>query len=163
MNESVEQLAAHLGKLEAKANRLRTQLDAVETERGEIETTIRVLQRFAGQGPSATPNNQPNENGAIILRYVGEGENEALAPKEIQERLTADGHDLNADLVRTQLWRMAKRGILESEDGKYWKPVSDPFEEYASQAKPSSEGFGAGANSGFGSGFADDLDEDVPF
>lgn len=165
MSDSLEQLREMKGKLDLKWGRLHSQLAAVTTERDEIDTAIRVLERL--QGLAAVQESATiNENGALILRYVGLGESEAQAPKDIQERLVGDGNDLSPDLVRTQLWRMAKRGLLESEGGKYWKPYGSdpgqpqqvPVEDSWSEQQINNLSGAAG-----GGGFADDFDDDIPF
>jgi hypothetical protein len=168
MSDSIDQLREMKAKLDLKWARLQQQVVAVGTERDEIDTAIRVLERLHGQDASP-PSTITNENGVLILKYVGAGEDEAQAPKEIQSRIVADGHDLNADLVRTQLWRMAQRGLLESDNGKYWKPreKADPFAQYAEAVevhrKRADDEWGAGEQARQTSGFTDDLEEDVPF
>lgn len=165
MSDSLDQLREMKAKLDLKWSRLQSQLAGVTTERDEIDTAIRVLERLEGIA-AAQEVASTNENGTLILRHVGLGESEAQAPKDIQERLVRDGHDLSPDLVRTQLWRMAKRGLLESENGKYWKPQgSEPNQP---RQEPDEDPWGEQRVDGiFGNavrgGFADDLDDDVPF
>lgn len=174
MDDALSQLRQILLKQDAKAQRLRDQLSTALAERNDTDTAIRVLEKLSGLAAPAAPV-QPNENGALILKFVGHGESEALAPKDIVDRLSAAGHELNADLVRTQLWRMAKRGALESENGKYWRPqIADPFSEYAETVKQADERnpfaiddnldepFGSASNR-LPSAFDSDLDDDAPF
>jgi len=86
----------------------------------------------------------------------------------------AAGLDLNADLVRTQLWRMAKRGLLESDNGKYWRAKLENFEALLGgsdhpdapailsdfEGSPQAEALMKG---GFMSVDPEDFDDDVPF
>lgn len=121
----MEQIAAlkdALGKAEAKEKRLVAQLEAAQREREELETAIRVIERFANAPASTSDGGGQSENGQLIYGYVKAGIKNAMAPKEIIDLLKADGHDLGDDLVRTQLWRMAKRKELRKEDGRYFRP-----------------------------------------
>lgn len=187
MSDPVTMLREARAKAEAKVGRLRSQLAIAEREFEELETAVRVFDRISGNGPSPGPNAAAtNENGTLIWSFVGIGEENGMAPKDVHEALVAAGHDLNADLVRTQLWRMAKRETLASESGKYWRPVdSRKSEEKKAPSDFDSEGaFEVGPDDGSqgspsqltpegsipsGSTFTtsrrgwDDLDDDVPF
>src|SRR5206468_3807304 len=90
-----------------------------------VETAIRVIERMNGVSDTAkiTP---VGENAAMILRYMGDGQAAGISPKEVHDMIVAmEDADISADLVRTQLWRMAKRGLLKSKDGRYWRPRND--------------------------------------
>ena len=114
-----------LDKVEAKVQRLFAQADAATRERDEIETAIRVIERFSNQAGKPVSGGGASDNGQLIYGFVGVGPERALPPKDIIEKLRAGGHDLGDDLVRTQLWRMAKRGELENNEGRYWRPVTE--------------------------------------
>ena len=174
MSDSVAILEEMRTKLEAKRSRLRNQLAAVETEFHEIDTALRVLHRIAGDATPTGSSSPTSDNGATILNFVGLGEDEAKAPKEIFEALCLAGHDLNADLVRTQLWRMAKRGLIESENGKYWRAKDDDFssllrdDDHPDAPATLSDFEGSpqaivAAKGGFMHVDPDDFDDDVPF
>lgn len=191
MDVTLTRLRDALTKAETKANRLRSQLNGVEKEAEELATAIRVLERIEGIESTTTAPPAMNENAAAILKHVGYGRNEGRAPIQIFDALLGEGrHDLNADLVRTQLWRMSKRGTLESENGRYWKPEAErPKAENvaAPDAETSEADNGTVGPLGGGSGFPpaspegsipsgststeaigrmivpEDLDDDVPF
>jgi hypothetical protein len=121
--DQLAQLRNALEKAENRAKRLMAQAHAAQKERDELETAIRVLERFAGQASGAGAVSSQGDKGQLIFSYVGVGQSKATAPKEIIDALRADGHDFGDDLVRTQLWRMAKRNELEKYEGRYWRPV----------------------------------------
>ena len=172
MTDPIIQLQDAQAKAAAKVKRLRGQLEAAESELSDLETAMRVLDRISGaKAPAAT--GIQSDNGALIWGFVGIGRKAAQAPKEVIEALHTAGHELGADLVRTQLWRMAKRGDLKSEDGVYWRPIrSGPDAETENdgdgnvEPDPAMEtptGWeGVGRTSPLG-GFRDDLDDDIPF
>lgn len=133
----LQSLSDSLHKAQAKAKRLRAQADTAEREANEIETAIRVIERMSGAdtAPSATA---VGETGAIVLQYVGYGPEKGRTPKEIHEAIELiEGGDIGADNVRTQLWRMAKRGILQSEGGRYWRKKEEASNAETSEASNS--------------------------
>jgi chromosome segregation ATPase len=165
--DHLAQLRIALEKAEAKVKRLSAQADAAQREMDELATAIRVIERLNG---ASAPANTQNDNGQLIYGFVGVGRANAKPPKEILDALKAAGHDLGDDLVRTQLWRMAKRSELLKGNGAYWRPAisqsvkdeggpdgansnteHDPFAEYGATAAKASTGWG------------DDLEDDVPF
>ena len=146
----MEQIREALAKAEGKVKRLSAQLEGAVAERDELLTAVRVIERlFEAKSPSSTAAAQ-SDNGQLIYSYVGVGRQNAGAPKDIIDALRAAGHDLNDDLVRTQLWRMAKRNELRKGDGRYWRPQDSdaPFED----AAPNDEAPGGdpGASEEFG-------------
>lgn len=138
----LDQITDALQKAEAKVKRLSSQLEAAMDERDELRTTMKVIERLSESGqPSATSSAQ-SDNGQLIYGFVGVGPENARMPKEIIDALKAHGHDLNADLVRTQLWRMEKRNELRKADGRYWKPaafVSDEADNDCENEAPGAE------------------------
>lgn len=151
--DQLASLRIALNKAEARVQRLAAQTDTAKRERDEIETAIRVLERFANQGAKPVSSSSTSDNGQLIYGYVGYGPDNAMPPRGIIEKLNAGGHDLGDDLVRTQLWRMAKRGELENSDGRYWRPVnenadSNEFDGQDTGDFPDAVGAGAAANSG---------------
>jgi hypothetical protein len=150
VDDPIASLREAASKSEAKVARLRNQLTIAEKELEELGTALRVVERFTGYGTAAVAATTPvSDNGAIILKYVEDGEANGKAPKDVFEQVIADGHDLNADLIRTQLWRMAKRGTLATKDGRYWRPVSEAFPETELPSdEPTSEGSFSGPADG---------------
>lgn len=132
-------------KAQAKVNRLRNSLAAATKDLEELDVALNVLVKHGYiEGDEDQP--QPaiaeaagfsNENHALLYSYVPEGEASAISPKEVTDAIHATGRtDLNADYVRTVLWRMAQRNTLESRDGRYWRPTKKeeaPAEAEASQ------------------------------
>lgn len=195
----MDQIRDALAKAEAKVKRLSAQMDAAVAERDELVTAARVFERLTEAVTPSSSAAAQSDNGQLIYGFVGVGRENAGAPKEIIDALKAAGHDLNDDLVRTQLWRMAKRNELRKDDGRYWRPVDlaagevlEADKETAPNAETSRaveelgrvaelEGrekteqhpFRNGENAGSspappspvqtGGGFADDLDDDIPF
>lgn len=125
--EHLSALRDALSKAEAKEKRLASQLDAARTEREELETALRVVERLTGATAQAGASSSQSENGQLIYGFVGEGPEAAKLPKEIIEDLRKAGHALGDDLVRTQLWRMARRKELHKHDGRYFRPVAKEF------------------------------------
>ena len=122
---NLDQIRDALQKAEAKVKRLSAQLDAAAVERDDLLTAAKVIERlFDAHNPSEAASSQ-SENGQLIYHCVGVGQENALAPKGIIDSLKAAGHDLNADLVRTQLWRMERRNELRKIDGRYWRPATE--------------------------------------
>jgi hypothetical protein len=177
--DHLQQLRTAFEKAEAKEKRLAAQLEGAQRERQELETAIRVLERLTEPKVPSTAAASQSDNGQLIYGYVGIGRQNACAPKEIIEAMRADGHDLGDDLIRTQLWRMAKRNELQKSEGRYWRPVIRKDESESDgrewgrddspvmtkdqndwgnwSAPPVDRGFGSA------DGFADDLDDDIPF
>src|SRR6185437_13066836 len=121
--DDTEHLRTALEKAEARVKRLMAQTEAAKVERDELLTAIRVIERFAAPGASQSASGAQSDNGQLIYGFIGVGRANARAPKDIIEAMRADGHELGHDLVRTQLWRMARRNELQKADGRYWRPV----------------------------------------
>lgn len=122
--DHLNQLREARTKALARVSRLQTQLHAAQIEAGDLDTAIRVLERLVDPKPPASAGaGSQSENGKIIFGAVGVGRQNARYPKEIIACLKAEGHDLDDDLVRTQLWRMEKRSELRKDDGQYWRAV----------------------------------------
>lgn len=123
MSDTLETLKAALAKAQVKAERFRVQYEAAAQEVAETETAIKVIERLSGLPLSiAGVGVGSGDVGAAILAHVVAGRENGRAPKDIYDALMSEGRaDLNADQIRTQLWRMAKRGVLHSENGRYWR------------------------------------------
>ncbi len=153
--EHLSQLRTALEKAEGRVNRLKSQLETAQTERDELTTALKVLERLILGTQSEERPNQ-SDSGSIIFQYVPTGRANAAAPREIIDRMRHDGKALGDDLVRTQLWRMSKRGELLKADGKYWREAAqsptdtDPWEDDLANVAHERQA-------------PDDLDDDVPF
>lgn len=162
MTDTIEILKAVLAKAQAKADRLRIQYEAANQEVVETTTAIRVLERLSGS-PSALTTSA-GDVGAAILAHTKEGPENGRAPKDIFEALCAEGRDdLNPDQIRTQLWRMAKRGILQSEGGRYWRVPAGTLSYVVTKSEYENEWDNAGKTILLKTASEIDDDPDAPF
>jgi hypothetical protein len=176
-------------KAEAKVSRLRSSLEIAERELSETAIALRVFERASG-GASTDSAASLGPTSEAILKHVGVGRANATAPKDIVTALEASGTPMGGDLVRTQLWRLEKRGVLRKQDGRYWildlaqsgsEKAEAPEQSRASVGrvaelegpeKTEQRPFRTGENVGSNptpptpysrSAFDTDLDDDVPF
>ena len=121
----IDVLRETLAKAETKWKRLKNQADAAQREYDELLTTIRVLERLSGQSEQS-PQAPLSDTATTILQYLGFGESAGRTPKEVFDAIEIiEGEGMSADLVRTNLWRLAKRGVIESQNSRYWRPESE--------------------------------------
>jgi hypothetical protein len=167
MSDTVSILQAACKKLASKVERLRTQLEAAETELAENQTAIRVLTRIGGAASSEGGADEAKASSQEqVLKILPVREAEAKTPREVHQALTDAGvTNISADNVRTILSRLKKDELLPVRVtlGRYWRagngsePMSaiydaeDDFEDltaYDAEPAPS---------------FDEDLDSEVPF
>lgn len=168
-------------------------LEAARVERDELAVAMRVLAKHGyidtdAVAPSNTNRHAGlNEQQSQVYECTGYGEIVGLAPKDVVGMLHSKGIDnLSADYVRTTLWRLAQRGLLQSQNGLYWRPgAPDAANVEAPDAKTSEASEVSGPVTGRERGYPpstpegsipsgstqsrpnpawdEDLDPDVPF
>jgi hypothetical protein len=171
-------------KLETRVKRARATLESLETQLGEVRTTLKVLVDMGlAEAPADLHDGADggaetlNENQSAVVATVPEGEDNALPPKGIIDKLEFRGTNLNGDYVRTVLWRLAKRGAIHNKNGLYWRDkeeasglepeASDSLGLHGGEAPSSSrspEGSIPSRSTPVHASFDADLDDDdVPF
>jgi hypothetical protein len=114
-------------KLEGRVKKARATLESLETELNEVKTALKVLVSMGlAEAPAALQDDGGgadalNQNQAAILAVVPEGQDDALPPKALIDKLAFRGMEMNGDYVRTVLWRLAKRGAIYNANGLYWR------------------------------------------
>jgi hypothetical protein len=126
-----------LSKAEAKVIRTRTAYETAVRERDEFHVAMKVLikhgyiqeegsapygvfEKATGAGTVAL-----NEDQTLVLDSVPYGEQFATPPRDVVNIIHAGGRDdLSGDYIRTTLWRLARRDILKSANGLYWRPLT---------------------------------------
>jgi hypothetical protein len=185
-------LRTKLSKAESKVKRLESTLQQARQERDELAVAMRVLVKHGYLDadhivPANTNRNaEMNEMQNLVFLGVPHNRAEAVAPKDVTATLHASGHtDISGDYVRTTLWRLAQRDMLNNENGKYWRSEApEPENVAASDARapeadtiagplggergypPSAPEGSIPSGSTFRpnvSNFADDMDDDIPF
>lgn len=145
-------------KAEARVRRTKANHEAAVRDFEELDCAYTVLIKHgyikdaAGHEPAGAA---MNETQALVLSCVPYGEVFAIAPKDVANMLHARGRDdITADYVRTTLWRLAKREILKSEGGLYWRPGKPDLENVAApDAETSRAGNGRVGPHGGGTGW----------
>lgn len=170
MPDALSLLEQDRKKLAAKVERLRTQLEAAESELSDSDAAIRVFKRLgiAVAVEGVASDDARGNSQTHVLAKLATTEAEAKAPKEVHAELTADGFIISADNVRTILSRLSKpdasgRAAISSKDSRYWRTASEASPEEASAESAQLNGersryHGAAAVVTF-----DDHDRDVPF
>lgn len=152
MADALEVLQAQCEKLTAKVDRLRSGLDAAESELSDTQTALRVLSKLGvtASVPDADISNLSDAH-ATIVEVVPYGKARGLAPKDVWYKLNAAGEtEMSADYVRTTLWRLAKKGELGSADGVYWRETEQEIEASDDHSPEASNGTGpVGRENGF--------------
>ena len=119
-------------KAQARMKRAEATFGAAKKDFDDLDVALSVLRKhgYLPADPhqpapkSAGSGEEPlNDNYLLMLRHIPFRADWAVAPKYVTGEVHKKGReDLSADYIRTALWRMAKRGILESNDGRYWRP-----------------------------------------
>lgn len=182
-----------LSQAEARVRKFESSLQKAREDRDELAVTLRVLGKHGYMGLDETAGvtagraGEMNALQALVTACVPGFDSPGITPKNVTTVLhTAGRQDVSGDYVRTTLWRMAQRGILKSENGRYWRIESPAAGNVAApdaqtpRADNESTGPDTGRGTGFpstppegsipsgstfvqGSGYADDLDDDIPF
>lgn len=183
----VTDLIEKRAKAEAKVKRMEASLAAARKDFDELDVAVNVLTKHGyiqgdeGQAaPAITAQNGLNDTYSYLLRFVPFGEDLAIAPKEVTDMVRRDGRaDLSGDYIRTALWRMGQRGVLEGNDGRYWRPKKEEAPDASTSGASETTGPVTGRERGYppstpegsipsGSthvqaAYESDLDDDVPF
>jgi hypothetical protein len=147
MSDTATLLTTRLASLDAELNDLRDKTAAKEKERSDVEIAIRVIAEVSGHpivpakpvAEAATRRERPaSEKRALILELLGTGESAGRSPSSVAAALrNRNVFDIPIEIVRTTLWRMAKRdNLIGSGDGRYWKFESSPQGETGGSDAP---------------------------
>jgi hypothetical protein len=131
---------------------LRAELAKAEAKKADLQTALRVLSEVTGDDVSGaervkapTASRPAAEKKQLMFAILGVGRDEGLQPADVFKRLEADGiDDISIQVVRTTLWRAAKNGELESDDGRYWKHEAEESLYCETSAHSSSAGMTSG-------------------
>jgi len=118
--DHTETIRAEMEALSAKATRLRSQLDAVERDRADLETALRVLERLTGV-PSRSHEPKGDAGGAtmpdLILQALEAG------PRAVADLTSsvafASNKSVDANNIRSTAWRMWKAGRIAKTGDEY--------------------------------------------
>lgn len=154
-------LKSKLSKADARVRRLESTLSNARKERDELATALRVLVKLghieddSGAASDEIEAATANERQSLVLDQVPEGQQYAVAPKDVTSALHALGlTDITADYVRTTLWRFAQRELLKNADGLYWRAITPDTENVtAPDARTSEADNFMGPATGRGTGF----------
>ena len=118
MTDAVSLIRDNHTKLTAKVKKLRLQLEAAEHDLVEMDTAMRVLSKL-GLAPIVEPDGDTDETPSrasdAVIAALGVGERYGLAPKAVEVA------GVEPDNVRAILSRLARKGRIETKDGKYWR------------------------------------------
>lgn len=186
-------LKSKLSQAEARVRKLESSLEKAREDRDELAVTLRVLGKHGYMGAAETEavtagrGAEMNALQAVVIACVPGSGSPGITPKNVTAILhTAGRPDVSGDYVRTTLWRMAQRGVLKSENGQYWRietPDAEnveapdaltPRANNESTGPDTGRGTGfpptppegsipSGSTSHFTGGFADEMDDDIPF
>jgi hypothetical protein len=124
MSETIAILRDKRAKLSAKVAKMASALETARAELSDTETAIKVLVQM-GLAPdidSDTPAAAPvTESQEAILSVLSDKPHEGMSPRQVLAALDFRGTPMNADYVRTALWRLAKRGTIATANSTYWK------------------------------------------
>jgi hypothetical protein len=126
-NDFHSEIRGRLASVSSKGERLRQQLDALEIERSELETALRVLDRMAGGAPQtvrAVSNVAAQTNGTtmpdLIIASLDDGPKPIAA---ITLAVTAmSDKAVDANNIRSTAWRMWKAGRIGKAGDYYHLP-----------------------------------------
>lgn len=134
-NPAFADLVEKRSKAQARVKSLEVKLASARKEFDELNVAVTVLTRHgylrADDAAEAAPapaeadtGDRLNDTYMFLLRFIPFSADWAVAPKHVTSEVHQKGRtDLSADYIRTALWRMGQRGILESNgDGRYWRP-----------------------------------------
>ncbi|MFN3458243.1 MAG: hypothetical protein ACK4Z8_11770 [Novosphingobium sp.] len=144
MNDILDMLQERLSKARARVEKSQKSLDTAIAELADVEAAIRVLSDMTGQNASGQKVSQTetvSERQANIISLLPQNDGEGIEPKALHEQflLAHPSDGVTLDVLRTTLWRMkdrrqkftseGKAWIVESDNGRYWKSVSEGFDD----------------------------------
>jgi hypothetical protein len=145
MTDAPTILRTNIDKQRLKVEKLRTALAAAELELNENETALRVLVKL-GLAPEVECadddlSESMTDTQSLLLGAIPYGIANAAAPKDVYATLRAKGnHGVTADYVRTALWRLKKRGIIDGDSRHYWRTDASPAtKQPENEAAPNAE------------------------
>lgn len=150
MTSVTDTIRERLTDIDGRIERLRAEIAKAESDKRDLETTLRVL---GDVGVADTPAPQPapkskrpaSEKKKLMLDILGVGERQGKAPAQVYSELVASGiDDINIGTVRTTLWRAADGGELGSGNGAYWKHEAEESLYGETSAPSSSAGMTTG-------------------
>lgn len=157
MQDAIRPLTEKLATLDKRVDRLRAELESAEKDRADVQTAIRVVTEITGQiAPPVKPqdveegkSSRPaSEKKALMLDLIGVGQSKGKQPAEVHAALrNRNIFDISIEVVRTTLWRAAKKGEIGSGDGYYWKFAETVGGEDAESHPPTDSNPSAGLTS----------------
>lgn len=152
MESVVQTIQDHISVVTQRAEQLRSELASVEAEKADLQTTLRILSKVAGEDVSGTTvapdgrqSRPASEKKKLMFEILNVGREAGLQPADVYKELVSRGiRDISIQVVRTTLWRAAKNGELQSAEGQYWKLEAEASLYDEASTSHSSAGLTAG-------------------